>query len=174
MVVYKHKPKYACMDVWNLRPARKLPLLDLEETPLDVHIGGQVSTPETGKERELRLGEHVALSPPDHALSFAGYVCPVEECGAVFAKWSDLRKHAPTHPKGLLLPSRGVWGPAILAVMTLCPLLSQCVRFVKKHLRDLTRYSVRVLLYDAGTRANRASHLVCVHCTHTCVCGYIA
>lgn len=162
------------MDVWNLRPARKLPLLDLEETPLDVHIGGQVSTPETGKEGELRLGEHVALSPPDHALSFAGYVCPVEECGAVFAKWSDLRKHAPTHPKGLLLPSRGVWELAILAVMTLCPLLSQYVRFVKKHLRDLTRYSVRVLLSMTLAHVQTELAILCVSIAHIRVCGSIA
>ena len=32
-----------------------------------------------------------------------GYRCPVEECGCVFTKWTDLRKHLPTHPKGSLL-----------------------------------------------------------------------
>ena len=83
---------------------------------------------------ELREGEHVA---PDHSLSFAGYVCPEEECGAVFAKWSDLRKHAPTHPKGRLpIAIESV----IVAVMTLCVLLSQCVRFVKKHSAGRARY----------------------------------
>ena len=68
---------------------------------------------------------------------FAGYVCPVEECRAVFAKWSDLRRHAPTHPKGWLpLAMESV----MVAVMILCALLSQCVRFVEKHSPERARY----------------------------------
>lgn len=29
-----------------------------------------------------------------------GYRCPLEECGEVFAKWTELRRHTATHPKG--------------------------------------------------------------------------
>ena len=35
--------------------------------------------------------------------SAAGYQCPVEGCGVVCGKWSELRSHARTHPKGQML-----------------------------------------------------------------------